>query len=72
MDLTSFIIGLFCGGFSLHVLYLTYFHMFILGRIEKGIVETRVWLDGHINLSSSQPFSAFSLFEQFNTHRDSI
>jgi hypothetical protein len=68
MDLiTPFIVGFFCGCFSLHILYLTYFHIFILGRIEKGIIETKLWIDGHINSQSSASSSSiFSLFEKMS------
>jgi hypothetical protein len=69
MDLiTPFILGFFCGCFSLHILYLTYFHIFILGRIEKGIMETKVWINGHINSKHSvSSNSIFSLFEKISS-----
>ena len=57
MELLSFIVGIFFGGFTLHILYVVYFHMFILGRIEKGIIETRDWIDNHTKNIDTSIFS---------------
>lgn len=63
MELTSFVIGVFFGGFFLHTLYVTYFHLFILGRIENMVMESRNWFDKHIETpppSISPMLDAFS------------
>ena len=77
MDLLAFIIGFFCGTSFIHVLYLAYFHMFIIGRLETELVETRSWIDKYLNtpppsiapiidaVSSYKPkLGAFSCMEQ--------
>lgn len=66
MELESFVIGIFLGGFFLHTLYITYFHLFILGRIEHMVIESRKWADNHIK---SPPPSISPMLDIFSGYK---